>query len=45
MKMAKYMVSGALMGYAVGCRMESTRKYMLRAVKRAKRMLSRKLGL
>lgn len=45
MKMTKYMMSGALMGYAVGCRMEKARKYAMRSMKRVKRMLSRKLGL
>ncbi len=45
MKLSKYMMSGAVIGYAVGCKMEDMRKYAMRAVKRMKRMLSRKLGL
>jgi hypothetical protein len=45
MKMYKYMLSGALAGYAMGCRMETLRRGAMRAAKRMKRMLSRKLGL
>lgn len=45
MKMTKYMMSGALMGYAVGCRMEQMRRVAGRAWKRARRLMTRKLGL
>ena len=45
MKMMKYMLSGALAGYAMGCKMEMLRHGAARAAKRLKRMLSRKLGL
>jgi len=45
MKMYKYMLSGALAGYAMGCKMETLRRGALRAAKRMKRMLTRKLGL
>lgn len=45
MKLSKYMMSGALVGYAVGCKMEEIRRYAARSAKRAKRMLRRKLGL
>lgn len=45
MKMMKYMLSGALAGYAMGCKMEMLRRSASRAAKRMKRILSRKLGL
>ena len=45
MKLSRYMMSGAVLGYAVGCKMEKARKAAMRAVKRAKRMLARRLGL
>ena len=45
MKMYKYMLSGALAGYAMGCKMETLHRGAMRAAKRMKRMLSRKLGL
>lgn len=45
MKLYKYMLSGAVIGYAMGCRMESMRKYALRTMKRAQRLARRKLGL
>ena len=45
MKMTKYMMSGALMGYALGCRVEKARKVTMRTMKRMKKMLSRRLGL
>ena len=45
MKMYKYMLSGALAGYAMGCKMETLRRGAARTAKRMKRMLTRKLGL
>lgn len=45
MKLSKYMVSGAMIGYAVGCRMEEIRRVAMRSAKRMKRLLSRKLGI
>ena len=45
MKMSRYMLSGAALGYAVGCRMEAIQRAMRRAAKRAKRFVNRKLGL
>lgn len=45
MKMYKYMLTGAVAGYAMGCRMEKMRRLALRTAKRMKRMLTRKLGI
>lgn len=45
MKMYKYMLTGALAGYAMGCKMEKARRYAMRAARRMRRMLNRRLGL
>jgi|GEM_PF-1274140 len=45
MKLYKYMLSGAVMGYAVGCKAEKVRRYAMRAMKQMKRTVARRLGL
>ena len=45
MKLYKYMLTGAAAGYAVGCKMGTLRRHAMRAVKRMKREVCRRLGL
>lgn len=45
MKLHQYVLSGAIAGYAVGCKMGKMRRCALRAMKRFKRAMERKLGL
>ena len=45
MKLHQYILTGAIAGYAVGCKMGKLRRHTLRAMKHAKRAVVRKLGL